>query len=66
MDSETRVEYEGKSQALRQELKLWENAWAQSNNGKKPGRADIKANEDIGMETSSYNQRKTLNEVLII
>lgn len=48
MEEETRAQYEAKSQALRLELKQWENEWVKTHNGKKPGRADIKANEEIG------------------
>lgn len=48
MEGEARAQYEGKSQALRLELKQWENDWVKTHEGKKPGRADIKANEDIG------------------
>lgn len=39
---------EAQSQALRAELKTWETSWANSHDGKKPGRDDIKRNADIG------------------
>ncbi|KAK2591539.1 hypothetical protein QQS21_010759 [Conoideocrella luteorostrata] len=48
MDDETKAEYENKSKEVRSELKRWENEWAQSHYGAKPGRQDIKGNPDIG------------------
>jgi hypothetical protein len=48
MDEDTRAEYETQSQQLRIDLKTWETNWAKAHEGKKPGRGDIKANEDIG------------------
>lgn len=48
MDSQTKSEYEAKSHRLRLDLKKWETDWAQSHDGKKPGRNDIKENKDIG------------------
>jgi hypothetical protein len=48
MDDQAKADYERKSQNLRLELKQWENGWVKTHDGKKPGRADIKANEDIG------------------
>lgn len=54
MDEDTRAEYESTSQQLRIDLKTWETDWAKSHEGKKPGRGDIKANEDIGMVPQNY------------
>lgn len=48
MDDETRSRYENKSKDLRAELKTWENEWADTHGGSKPGRRDIKNNPDIG------------------
>ena len=48
MDENKRVEYENQSQQLRIDLKTWETDWAKAHEGKKPGRGDIKANEEIG------------------
>lgn len=48
MDGETRSRYETKSKDLRAELKTWENEWADTHGGSKPGRQDIKSNPDIG------------------
>ncbi len=49
MDETTRAEYESNCQSLRVHLKTWESTWAKENGGKKPSRADIKNNPDIGM-----------------
>jgi hypothetical protein len=35
-------------EGLRAELKAWEKSFAQTHDGKKPGRADIKAEPSIG------------------
>lgn len=48
MDAKERADFEAQSQALRTELKKWESEWAKAHAGKKPGREDIKANDDIG------------------
>jgi hypothetical protein len=48
MDDNTRTEYETQSQQLRIDLKTWETDWATTHEGRKPGRGDIKANEEIG------------------
>lgn len=48
MEGDAAAQYEAKSQALRLELKQWENDWVKTHDGKKPSRADIKANEEIG------------------
>ncbi|KAG6011016.1 hypothetical protein E4U21_000047 [Claviceps maximensis] len=47
MDGVTKAEYDEKSKNLRAELKRWENEWAQTHGGIKPGRQDIKNNADI-------------------
>jgi hypothetical protein len=49
MDEQTKAEYEAQSQQLRVDLKTWETSWAKAHKGKKPGRGDIKANQEIGM-----------------
>lgn len=49
MDARTRAEYEAESIVLRAELKQWEGAWAQTHQGKKPSRDDIKQHPDVGM-----------------
>lgn len=49
MDQDERASYESQSQRLRAELKIWENKFAKTSNGKKPSRDDIKQNPDIGM-----------------
>lgn len=49
MDEQQKASFEAQSQQLRAELKTWETSWAQTHDGKKPGRDDIKRNEDIGM-----------------
>ncbi|KAK6699843.1 DNA replication regulator sld2 [Fusarium graminearum] len=56
MDEDTRAEYESTSQQLRIDLKTWETDWAKSHEGKKPGRGDIKANEDIAAKYKQYNK----------
>jgi len=48
MDESEKARYELESQAIRAELKTWESSWAKSHDGKKPGRDDIKQNQDIG------------------
>ena len=53
MDDATKTEYDEKSKDLRAELKRWENEWAQTHDGKKPGRQDIKDNAEIGRLTPS-------------
>ncbi|KAG5997127.1 hypothetical protein E4U52_005007 [Claviceps spartinae] len=47
MDDGTKALYEEKSKDLRAQLKRWENEWAQTHDGKKPGRQDIKDNAEI-------------------
>ncbi|KAJ4269692.1 DNA replication regulator sld2 [Fusarium torreyae] len=56
MDETTRAEYESQSQQLRVDLKAWETNWAKTHEGKKPGRGDIKANEDIALKYKQYNK----------
>lgn len=48
MDEQERTQYEIQSQALRADLKQWENTWAKEHAGKKPARNDIKQNTEIG------------------
>jgi DNA replication regulator SLD2 len=57
MDENLRAEYESQSQQLRIDLKTWETEWAKTHEGKKPGRGDIKANEDIGKSFEKQNNR---------
>ncbi|KAH7159669.1 DNA replication/checkpoint protein [Dactylonectria estremocensis] len=56
MDDVNRAEYETQSTQLRADLKLWENDWAKTHNGQKPGREDIKANPDIARKYKQYNK----------
>ena len=51
MDTQQQASFEAQSQQLRADLKTWETLWAKSHDGKKPGRDDIKRNEDIGMHS---------------
>lgn len=48
MEEQERTQYETQSQALRADLKRWENTWAKEHGGKKPARNDIKQNAEIG------------------
>lgn len=48
MDDTIKAQYEAQAKELRASLKKWENDWASSHNGEKPGRQDIKENPDIG------------------
>jgi DNA replication regulator SLD2 len=65
MDTQTRAKYESQSQDLRADLKTWENDWAKSNRGKKPGRDDIKQNPDIGMPSSLHSLHKPCTDIPI-
>ncbi|KAM0549138.1 hypothetical protein ACHAPJ_009593 [Fusarium lateritium] len=56
MDETARAEYESQSQQLRVDLKAWETDWAKTHEGKKPGRGDIKANEEIASKYKQYNK----------
>ncbi|KAK0725430.1 DNA replication/checkpoint protein [Lasiosphaeris hirsuta] len=56
MDKQAKAKYETQSQELRVQLKIWENDWAKSHNGKKPGRDDIKQNPDIAQKYKQYNK----------
>ncbi|QDS78053.1 hypothetical protein FKW77_003317 [Venturia effusa] len=47
---------EQKSLLLRQELKEWEKAFSTKNGGRKAGREDIKANQDIAGKYKEYNK----------
>jgi DNA replication regulator SLD2 len=48
MEEGERQRYETEAQTLRADLKRFEGDWAQKNDGKKPGREDIKRNPIIG------------------
>ncbi|KAF4988299.1 hypothetical protein FGRMN_9850 [Fusarium graminum] len=56
MDDNTKAEYESRSQQLRIDLKSWETDWAAAHEGRKPGRGDIKANEEIASKYKQYNK----------
>ncbi|CAJ0555088.1 Ff.00g051530.m01.CDS01 [Fusarium sp. VM40] len=56
MDDNIRTEYETQSQQLRIDLKAWETNWAATHEGRKPGRGDIKANEEIAFKYKQYNK----------
>ncbi|KAL8404952.1 hypothetical protein RB594_009727 [Gaeumannomyces avenae] len=56
MDQDERESYELQSQHLRAELKTWENKFAQTSNGKKPSRDDIKQNSDIAQKYKDYHK----------
>ncbi|KAI5925571.1 DNA replication/checkpoint protein [Camillea tinctor] len=56
MDDGERQKYEAMSAQLRTDLKRFEADWAQSNDGKKPGRNDIKQNPEIAQKYKKYNQ----------
>ncbi|KAH7081681.1 DNA replication and checkpoint protein-domain-containing protein [Paraphoma chrysanthemicola] len=50
------TEIEQRCNALRNDLKLWEKTFAAQNGGRKAGRDDIKANEDISNKYKEYNK----------
>lgn len=52
MDDETKTRYETKAKDLKTDLKTWENEWAKTHAGSKPGRQDIKDNPDIGTHST--------------
>ncbi|RYO94576.1 hypothetical protein DL766_001940 [Monosporascus sp. MC13-8B] len=56
MDENERRHYEATAQELRTELKRFEGNWAKQNDGRKPGREDIKQNPDIAKKYKQYNQ----------
>ncbi|KAI9147703.1 Protein arg-6 [Paramyrothecium foliicola] len=56
MDEATKAQYALKSTDIRAELKKWETDWAQSHDGKKPGRDDIKRNAEIAQKYKEYNK----------
>ncbi|KAG5984250.1 hypothetical protein E4U55_005521 [Claviceps digitariae] len=56
MDDATKAEYDEKSRDLRAQLKRWENDWARTHDGKKPGRQDIKDNAEIARKYKDYNK----------
>ncbi|KAG5969614.1 hypothetical protein E4U58_001309 [Claviceps cyperi] len=60
MDDETKALYEKKSKDLRAQLKRWENEWAQTHDGKKPGRQDIKDNAEIVQKYKDYNKYRDI------
>ncbi|KAM0420622.1 hypothetical protein ACHAPT_011538 [Fusarium lateritium] len=60
MDEQTKAEYEAESQQLRVDLKTWESNWAKSHKGKKPGRGDIKANQEIASKYKQYNKLRDI------
>ncbi|GAB1317524.1 hypothetical protein MFIFM68171_07734 [Madurella fahalii] len=60
MDEQARAGYESRSLQLRAELKKWENDWASTHGGKKPGRDDIKQNVDIAQKYKQYNKLRDI------
>ncbi|KAL5120966.1 regulatory particle non-ATPase [Pleosporales sp. CAS-2024a] len=50
------TEFEQRCNTLRNELKAWEKKFAAQNNGRKAGRDDIKANEEISNKYKEYNK----------
>ncbi|KAH7322788.1 DNA replication/checkpoint protein [Stachybotrys elegans] len=56
MDDSEKALYEAKFNDLRADLKKWENEWAKTHNGSKPGREDIKRNDDIAQKYKDYNK----------
>lgn len=55
MEENERQKYETQAQELRAALKQFEGDWAKKNDGKKPGRNDIKANPIIAQKYKKYN-----------
>ncbi len=51
MEESEKANYDTEAQSIRGELKAWESNWANSHEGRKPGRDDIKQNQDIGKQT---------------
>lgn len=66
MDDQARILYENKCKDSRAELKRWENEWAQSHDGAKPGRQDIKNNPDIGECTRSESGATILKDCVAL
>ncbi|KAG6209023.1 hypothetical protein E4U35_007772 [Claviceps purpurea] len=60
MDDGTKALYEEKTKDLRAQLKRWENEWAQTHDGKKPGRQDIKDNAEIAQKYKDYNRYRDI------
>ncbi|RYO78937.1 hypothetical protein DL764_010069 [Monosporascus ibericus] len=56
MDENERRNYEATAQELRTELKRFEGDWAKQNDGRKPGREDIKQNPDIAKKYKQYSR----------
>jgi hypothetical protein len=48
------TEIEQRCNSLRTDLKAWEKKFASQNNGRKAGRDDIKANEEICMHATQH------------
>jgi hypothetical protein len=48
------TEIEQRCNLLRTDLKVWEKKFASQNNGRKAGRDDIKANEEICMHATQH------------
>lgn len=53
IDDDTKRRYEAKASELRADLKQFEADWASRNEGKKPGRQDIKQNPIIGKQPTA-------------
>ncbi|KYK60792.1 DNA replication regulator SLD2 [Drechmeria coniospora] len=60
MDTGTRLHYEDVAKRLRADLKTWENDWASTHGGSKPGRQDIKNNGDIARKYKEYNKARDI------
>ncbi|KAK4226641.1 putative DNA replication regulator sld-2 [Podospora fimiseda] len=60
MDDQTKAEYESLSLQVRADLKKWEADWADSHNGKKPSRNDIKQNPDIAQKYKQYSKLRDI------
>lgn len=52
MDEGERKSFEERSKVLRVELKVWEKDFQNNNEGRKASREDIKANPDIGIDST--------------
>ncbi|KAK5995536.1 DNA replication regulator SLD2 [Cladobotryum mycophilum] len=60
MDEQTKREYEARAQRVRADLKQWEADWAQSHDGQKPGREDIKNTPSIAQKYKDYNKLRDI------
>ncbi|XP_044722170.1 DNA replication and checkpoint protein [Hirsutella rhossiliensis] len=56
MNEELTFLYEAKAKDLRAHLKTWENDWARTHRGSKPGRQDIKDNPGIAEKYKEYSK----------